>query len=754
MRPRLADHDLLRQGHKIYHAVDTNIFALYLDPERHAVETEERVAGVGEIFRKDERERKESIAAALGEFIWNQLQPGVPLLLVPPINQEIDNSVGYYVREFEQRDRNESVELAQIQKQLRKHNHQLSEEDLQTLRHAVMVDSSAAAAMRRMKFLFSELRLKSADSELPRSAFNDAIRSAVRSAMNIPEMFEFSQLKDAWQDRLRKVGRARGPTADHDFETMARLELYNNRLSREGDGKTILLYITTDTSLFNAGETYKVCQNSTTFARRFLRHPRAYLNEPEVLRPTRVIDHRPEASVTLAEWLQVLLGRLDELGEIHSLRKGRIKWSAKAIKAIDELASKDQQAASKILDEWSKYEAAASLELPDSYMRGLSSAAAGGKDLFLAQLQELRPQIQRKKDLAWENCFYVSTSARFILQVIGGTGAPAREVPSLVFESRPKLLSFLNDAKKWFDKEEEFSLQAYQEHRAAVIGEEHNRYGDYLSHAYLMALQMQWRTAAIFAARAREHVPDGPPVPTRSNGREALYFEAFCRRYSANTLDDLDELEPLLDKAGFIAASEIAFADKEGWILNPVVERFQAERFALRISRLLFQWKNADDKGKPDFLAQMAEMIPDLYRFYKAANRRIQELPESGEGLNRHIPISKQREALQDVSIRTLRNILAIGLQVPSARKQAENAWRELLTIDRDRAVFKRRGSFISEFFYWSSLAHFGETREVRRDARRKIKNEFSEHVMEKNKVFPYDVKRFLDIAHQVEESV
>lgn len=754
--PRLADQELLRQDYRIYHAVDTNIFTLYLNPRQHAVAGEGQVVGVGEVFRSDDRPRKESIAAALGEFIWNQLQPDIPLLLLPPVIREIDNSVKYYVDKFEHRDREESVELTEIQRQLQQHNHELSEEDLQTLRHAVMVDSGAAAAMRRMTLLFSRSRLRSTESNLAVDLFDDQIRFGVQKITDVREIFDFIELKDAWLERLQKIGRLKSAKVEHDAETMARLELYNNRLSRIPGGKTVLLYITGDNSLFDAGETYQVVWDSkkASFASHFLRHPRAYLNEPEVLSPRSGSSGQPGVSVTLAEWLQVLLGWLKELGEVHIPNKGKIVWSEPADAAIKGLAKKNRQTANDIQTEWKRYEAAASLDVPDSYMQGLSSAAAEGKDSFLTQLKRLRPQIQKKKDRAWEDCFYVSTSARFILQVIESTSTPAREVPPLVFESRPQLLLFLEQAKKWFATPKDFDLPIYEKHRKAVIDEEETHYGDYLAHAYLMALQMQWKTAAIFAARAREHVPPGPPVPNRSNGREAFYFEAFCRRYDAKKLDDLDKLEPLIARAESIAAEEIAFAEKEHWILNPVVERFEAERYALRMSMLLFQWREVDSKSKPDVLAQLAEMIPDFFSFHQRADRKIQELPDekSGEGLNRHIPISKQREALRDVSVRALRNILAIGLQVPSARKQAEGAWRELLTIDNDR--IRKPGSFISQFFYQCSLAHFGESWKERRDARRKIRNDFSEHVMEKNRVFPYDVERFLDIARQALKTV
>jgi hypothetical protein len=765
LEPRLSDLQLIAGGWKLRYAVDTNVFALYVDPMRHASPGDSRIIGVGEVFRSDQSERKIKIAAALAYFIWNELEAKSPLLLLPPLNQEVERIVQHFVRQFEDYHEDEAPVLAAIRDKLLAKGHVLKQQDLADLRDAVMLDSTPQAAMSRIRTLFSQGRIRSADSSLLSAGLDDAFRRALRPATDLSDMDAFAVKRDDWLKRIGQFRKANS-RALRDAEAMARLEICNSRLTEGGETRR-LIYITSDASLLEAGEQYEAGTGGgsvQTFSQLFLRHPRAYLNEPQVLSPSTSGDPLEQGSVTIAEWLHVLVGRFDDLNKPPRVSTGRVILSKQVVQAIQEVEEADNNAAASIQSEWSKYETVSSLNPPQQYVDRLLSAADAGAERFLAQLDQLREEIRLRKKDAWEACFSIGTTTRFVLEVVTQSGPPTREPPPLVFEARRNLHSFLDAAQGWLAKQDIFSMESYSTYRQKVRKEDESGYGDYIAHGYLMALQMQWRTAAIFAARAIECVTDTQNVPAGSNGREAYYFEAFCRRHSASSLQDLEGLDKLLFNATRTALAESSAITDKNWPHDPVIERFEGESFALQLSRHFFRWSVSASREQSVILDDIGQMVPKLRKFERRVDERYHQLQRQQETIlgqkelkapEYFIPFEQRLENLLRVRVRTLRNILAIGLQVPTALAEARSAWLALQAIASEGVI--RVGpsgllnsSFFARFLYLCGAVHFSDQPELKKRSLREIQAKFDSRSITKRRVFPYDGARMADILQKL----
>ncbi len=754
LEPRANDRNLTAAGWSLRYAVDASIFGLFLDPASYATGRNRHSLGVGEVFRADMPERKTKIAGALADFIWNVLQPKISFLAIPPINGEIYNQILFRTQHHAKSTDNEPSELRKISERLESEGHVLTKEDLNDLRDAYMLDSAPPAILDRIQMIISTNRIQSADSpSLPHHDFDAVFRDALRQATSIQDMFLFARLSGAWQDRLNKLGRVKSDPAARDVEVMTRLEICNERLSQAGDRRRRLIYITTDQSLLEAGSTYIPGHDNdgASFSQLYLRHPRSFLNEPEVLSPA---GNAGESAVTLDGWLQVLLGRFDDLGKSKISPSAKVTFPKIVIDDIKELHQGDRYAADKILSQWADYEAKANLDLPKKYLDRFIKRLKSNTQTFNSQLTSLREEIRESKSRAWESFFFVSTSARFVLQILTADGVPDRDKPQLCFQNRENLHAFLSQANIWLRDRSSFDLTDYQEHIAAIYREDDTSYDNYIAHGYVMALQLQWRTAAILCLRAIECIENPQstfnPGPTASNGREAYYFRAFCGRQAATSLKDLDGLEALVAKAESITEAEASFVRKQKLTHDPVVERFEAEHNAIKFTRQLFKWYDAPSNEKHFHLDEIGDFIPIFQAFAGKVESRLDHLiaEDAGRRPTPHYatPVPIRREILLTLWVRTMRNILAIGLQNPIHRDAARSAWERLYGLEQERPEFISHSSYLSKFMFYAGQVIFDGNRTLEREARRILRRDYRIDMIKRRKIYPYDIDRITNL--------
>jgi hypothetical protein len=89
---RERDRAYAAEGGKIYYAIDANIVGFFTDPPKRALadaQTERRRLGYAAIFDDDPPEAARALAAALADYLLNDLSPELPLLLIPPMDRMV-----------------------------------------------------------------------------------------------------------------------------------------------------------------------------------------------------------------------------------------------------------------------------------------------------------------------------------------------------------------------------------------------------------------------------------------------------------------------------------------------------------------------------------------------------------------------------------------------------------------------------------------------------------------------------------------
>jgi hypothetical protein len=755
MRPRITDRNLIAKGWKIRYAVDTNVLSFYVDPEQSASRRDDErgvLIGVGEIFRSDPPSKKVEIAAALAYHIWHDLQGKPPLLLLPPLQTEFQHAIDYFLsRQAEERASVGDDHIQRICENVAKTGRKISEDDLRNIRFTVTQDGSYHARVRRLRQIFARDRLRHAQAPLGEhfdTEFQDALKS---EAGDLGRSLDLATLKKDWSRRLIGLGRKQTAESRRDVEVLARIELYNRLLDPK---KRRIVYITGDNSLFEAGHQYKPATASgdqTTFADCFLRHPRAFLDEPGVLSPHASIV---EEGTTLTDWMDLLLGQFDDAVGIKPPSRGQIQLPEAMQRTIKNSTQGESERGTQfdINDRWEKYEAATSGDVPDAalyYMlKALGERAGDGGTASAVEVEKqielVREELHKRKIQAWEEFFAVSRAKRLVIEVTERGVSQVRDVAPACFEARPRLIEFLKVARSWLSPSGKFSREKYVWYLDEIRREDPSGYSDYLAHANLLAHQGHWWSAAILCVRAKERARDPIDDYAGSNGREANYLEAFYRRLSARKKADLDGLEDLLRDANEIYDKEVAIAKKgtqRDWPHDPVAERFTSEDLALGLTRLHFDWAKAPrESARGAALAGMASLVPRLQEHADSLRQRINEpAPEpSSPRPDRVTPLLFRTEIRHQLELRALRNIVAIGLLNRDCRDDARVAWSRLPPSKEDAAG----QSLFSSFLWHCGCALFEKKPKVRDASLRKLVLQHAADGFSAIQVFPYDKQR------------
>lgn len=732
---RHRDKELEEQGWQLSYAVGSDVFVLHANPAPKAASGRSRVVGTGEIFRDDDDSNKEAIAAALGAFVWFDLLPDLPLLLIPPLNQSIRRIVAALTDQFAHATRS-SPALAQVEARLQARGVSLEPGDMELIRQAALLDGEGRI-LERIRTLLEKKRILSMDAGLPSDRFPAALSNALRPFESTKELDEFQRnqkmwmrgllLKRGWvrledysdtKDAVKTIiheGNRTIITRDGDSmeidrfitrgqfdrsikeaaEGMARLSLINNRLTREVGIKSLMLFITGDISIHDVGSLMDG-RLKMRFTESYIRHPRCFLDEPGVLRP---ISGPDGEHTTPTDVLDLCLGRFDDMSApFEGPWRGAFRLAPDAIERVSEVVAKDPLVAAATLDEWRKLvRTTQNLEPPSTYLSLISRIISVDPSRLRHEIDLLRPRIELEIWKAWESYFEIVVELRFVIEVAGANSPRPRLVPNLIFEGKPAVDRFFTAAESWLRNPASFSSAEYRSLRDGLIshepspsGEElvRNGYYSYLAHGWLLAAQGQWQSAAILARRAGEASSDAAEYkPGRPNGRESKYFEAFCRRHSAKSRADIQYLDELLCSAKQIAAAEADQAPRDAIPLDVVPERFESERIALALSDVLFVWHDSGDVSKMslEVKRQLREILERIVTQIEAihAGARTAELVRSSRektivttDLHR-TDYRKCQDTRKQLLQRAWRNYFGIGLMIRDY-EIVEDAWEGL----------------------------------------------------------------------------
>ncbi len=808
-------------GWKFSYAVDTNIFHAFVNPTRDYRSAKIPPGRIFRFDSADRQ--YQIAASLLNFIWTELAGKAVPLLVLPPIDREVAGAVDQVINAYQGargQVPNEGAEvenhtLNAVLAQVAKEGHELTPQDVAEIRELLLLNPGEFPALRRMRMLFEQQKIVNSGRLGYGAGVSQAVREGLRGAGDRDEVVAFSKMRSSWVKRLMETGRPKSVQAERDAEALARLEMCNKRLA-DAKIRERLVYITLDSSIIESGESYiwphveATRQGSLpdepagvfgrppiSFTGLFVRHPRAYLNEETVLRPPVTNkfpdrESRPSSDADLRSqglggWLTVLLGRLVDFGPIPAPRDGKMNLPENMVKAVNGYASaqlkntepdEDIGAIQKnMLDEWNKFEAAAIRDIPEIWSDQIKKAlktieCEEGEIRFFDRLQKIRKDFAKELNEHFENVIRATIQARFVFQVSEFEPLPAREVVPLYFEARPALIAFMSAAHRWLRNEKggrprPFLLTEYQDLRVAVQLEgdpdekriEPTGYGDDLAHAHLFALMGQWTTAAVLARRAGEMAMREVKNPLGPNGREAYYFEAFCKRYSARSPRDLIGLKELLEKALNISSQEMACPNVSRLDHDPIEERFKGELLALKVSATFFAWHRATEGEKNTTLRALDEPVSEMHQLRDECEIRRKKLEvEFGDdpSSDKMLPIVKHRlDCLWRVATRQTRNILAIALlDLNQPRDRGENAW-QWLEINRENPYASHKNdaldeSFLAQLLSACAKARFAEKREDRIKAASNLSKRWDRFQTDAGRaefermcVLPYDRARF-----------
>ncbi len=603
--PRRRDRILVARGGALLHAIDTDIVKLYTNPWVVAPNTKRR-KGYAEIFPDEDPQIVIALGEALAKFIFHQLSGDLPLVILPPMGEEVDDVFTAVSRDAEQ----EVVKVLEGFDAFKGLVHQsVSMSDTDPAKAAEMLAEHASqislfllgqkganAELRRFGLLLREARIAPPEYLIDNRMVDDTVlRVALEPPTDLADRLRFRLLREAWFDRLRKKKGMPHDTVliESDAQVLARLEWINSKLilseAEKGATHRVVL-ITGDHAMYAAAE--EVCwgRSEHSFAELFLRHPRAYLAEPGVLAPPEDADQMwPSTSVDTQfdQWLDTWLGELnpgtDDFGGsldklLNKSERELEEWVAPLIHSRPHIKAKLTQA-------WSSYTRNLVLDRQQSSIAiQLTTARERGVvEEYVKVIEQLKEAIDTRIRETWEDCFSVAAEGGYSLlsarlnRASSTDDIPSRTPPMLVFDRLSATSNFIEQVLRGF-KAGGLTAAQWDEALRQLNKEDSSGYAFFLGLGFFFAADNRWRVSAILASRALAIAERDKPE--RVSGREAAFLRAVALRHSARSVTDLSAIVKLLDQA------EAAYErDRANYApLKAAPCRFNAERLALFIT--------------------------------------------------------------------------------------------------------------------------------------------------------------------------
>lgn len=752
------DRDLQLDGFKISYAADGNVLDCYLVPEQVAASDSKRRIGFGEVFRDDRGDRKALVTAMLGRFIWYDLQPRQPLLLVPPIDQEVHALYGI-LEKFFQLSPEDEKRLNDVVQRMHNAGATLSDDETETLRKLILLASGRPRAGFRMNALVETKRFLSIDA-LPYAAPGEVdpeLADLLRPWTSLDDMVAFATARADWLDMLIKAGRMRSDRMERDAEALARLEVWNKRLEENGIKRRIV-YLTGDTSILTAASKYHIDYRGS-YRDLYVRHPRCYLDDQSFQLPRPPAERGEiyqEGEYSLTRLLELLIDRFLDNPPLGEWVNGMFVLKPSLVEQLDgfcDASGGNAWLATKVelvkeyWDDLLDGIAARSIISRD-FEREFDGALQRGAECLKRYLQEVRPEIDDELHQCWEKSVEATTTPRFIIEVFADKDVKPRRTPLLCLEGDERWLLDLRQAQSWFDKPETFSSERLQRMCAEARDRDLKGYNFTLLVAFMLSNFQQWSSAALLcehALRISAAVSSGPIMPDGANGREAAFLLAFCRRHMAQSENDLEDLDRLLDKA-----REIACREQEAEAGHDCIqERFDAETLALRLSRLLFRWSKTEVDQRSKAIPSLTKWVSDAGKLAIVMIARRQEAVRDGSAAGRPSRMSAGDKAhlITDVYRRLLLNIIGASLLFPQDEWLREAGASAFGSLDADlehREYEQDNGVFFSLVYALGGALYAGGNTRKRVKKARELAGG---NAFEQARVFPYDEERFKAFA-------
>lgn len=693
-----ADDDRRAAGERPLYAIDSNVAIFLSQPSEHAIDHVGgglQRQGFGAVFPEDPPNLSDVISHALAEHLYFEFRHFGPILIIPPVSGELHRHAQRLTRRaVHPATRDITGWREQGQRLIAKLERQgqftgQTEDLLRQVQELLFLRYGPPSALRRLRHMLGQRGLVSSDIA---SASEDLLPDAIlrRALSPTPSARRTLELTFGAR-RWISAGLERDPqyseAAFRDGFVMARLERMNEALERS-DSPYRVIYVTADRHLLDV-----VQRQGNPHLR--LRHPRAWLTRLPIFQHDRETEH-----TSLMDLLKL------------------------AVKAREGESSENDAL---LESHWHEYLAkATALFVPREETRELFFDR--GRDIidrYSASVDRFQDDLSKLQEQAWEDCFSVSaiTAATEVQQEHRDF---ARTVPPIVLEDWEATQRGIDQFLSWHTPQD-YDETVFQDSLRAITQEEPSGYARYLALSAIFASRGDWDLGASLALRAWERVPCSGGGYAQPNGREASFIEAVCRRHTARTVSDLDSaLAPL------VRAEEIWTAEQSSSNWDVVPERFDAERLASDVTRFYFlRYASESVLHHQDTLLALADR---LFVFLRRVRGRLEEA-DLGE---------RQRRALEQLLVRTIINILGLGLISQTSLPAADAAWDEADGLGITE--FPGPQNYLSNLARITLLAY---RRIVLRGKSKSADRELHRLLLaaEGQRVFPYDEARFTEIA-------
>ncbi|MGJ4911288.1 hypothetical protein [Bradyrhizobium sp. HKCCYLS2033] len=738
MLPWLEDRRFEGAGGRIIYAVDADVFHAYGAPHEGAnIE-------LGKVFFDDDPDLSAALTQRLADHIFFRVSPEKPLLIPPPIEQDVASILNGLVGKFGADPPAIDLNVGELQVNVEKLNQVgIVGADSNVIYELVLrllyLRTGAAATYRALARLISLDRIAGPEVFAETDKGSESLRRVLRPFESLPDIYDHISLRDQWSERLtahQDLGARRRANRTRDADCLARLEIWNRRLEISN---IKILYITATPSIHEVNLRYEPPIS-------FIRHPRYFLASEAVFRDLHPID-LPTTESAFFGWLYTFVGNISDGERFEDKRPSKLNKSfVDAVLRTEELrpGSSDE-----IKNGWAKFTREfreayrPPHEIQARFIEELGQLANGIQTLreWNALRERLDSQIRELTTEAWNDCFFVTTRTGFTVRSESPLhqATPARVVVPIYFDSWRKTRKFIQSVASWHEPSD-FDQGRYDEGILDVLNEDPTGYAYYLAHAALFSGRGEWRTAAALCDQAIAVVSSRRDAEeTQANGREAHYLGGFCRRHTVKQRRELEPLYAYVRRAKKIYDDERKVRPK----LDVIGERFESEELSIGITELMFDNYVPDElsAGKEALVARADDLLRRTADLRSRLKRRISELEVSPDELDKE----RRCEAARQLLGRINANIISINLSF-RALKSADI--RELREAFSELAEYSRLEDYGGKemgksLFIRSALLVAGLVLGVTRSRKREIEDHFEKAMA--NAIFPYDRARFLD---------
>ena len=745
--PRRRDRQLILRKGTLLHDVDTDVVKLYTNPWEEAPHTERRKEGYAEVFPGEDKEIVVGLGAALAKCIFHGLNGEIPLLMLPPMGEELRDVFVGVARNAE----HEADKMLEGVNEIRSLVRKASDlDDPEAVKHLathadqitrfLLGQEGYTAELRRFGSLLRNTHIAPPEYLIDQNVISDPLwRTALEPPESLADRIRFHTLREKWFIELRKT---KSPShqnvlTDGDAQMLARLEWINDKLTPTEQGAKAmhrLVLITGDQAMHAAAAGVRPWRRSTlSFGELFLRHPKAYLAEPGVLDPS--VNSEPQSMVSngdthFDQWLDTWLWKLDPgTDDFEKGLENLLNMSdAQLAHSVASLIEARPNLETEVRRTWSLYTRNLILERHQS---PLVIQLAGAKRREAIQeyselIDRLDSTIAEQIRETWEDCFSIvatgSASSLLLARSKTANKMRSRNPPLLTFHSFDATRTFVEKVLCSFEAGS-LNTSEWDEALEQVKKDDNSGYAFFLGLGELFAADGIWRVAAILANRAlaiakREH-------PYHISGREAAYLCAVALRHSARRVEDLEPVGPMLDSAesGYKQDRE----DRQELKAGPC--RFKAERLALYLTYHLYRVM---------LRAVIPESVPTLEQVQTDIEQALSQLRTSQERSN--VRLYSERNLLVNWCMTIFLRFKEEDIPIP---KDSLSKQFQALEVNISKTKDEFRPSYYVKAILGICRLILAADATARRSARKELDSLLHPREIDAHSVMRYDFERF-----------